>query len=57
MGLTVLALESANPARPAVTERMDLLIDPGAITLEALGLSLDPIRRELEPLPLILAAV
>jgi len=29
----------------------------GATTLEALGLSLDPIRRELEPLPLILAAV
>ena len=29
----------------------------GATTLGALGLSLDPIRRELEPLPLILAAV
>ena len=121
MGLTVLELEIANPARPAVTERVDLLIDSGAIysvvpaavlarlgieplveqqfrlangskisrkkggavfkrgdrigvadvifgeeadspllgatTLEALGLSLDPIRRELEPLPLILAAV
>ena len=121
MGLTVLELEIANPARPAVTERVDLLIDSGAIysvvpaailarlgieplveqqfrlangakitrkkggavfkrgdrvgvadvifgeeadsallgatTLEALGLSLDPIRRELEPRPLILAAV
>ena len=121
MGLTVLELEIANPARPAVTERVDLLIDSGAVysvvpaavlerlgiepfveqqfrlangskitrkkgvalfkhgeriggadvifgeeadsallgatTLEALGLSLDPIRRELEPLPLILAAV
>jgi clan AA aspartic protease len=29
----------------------------GVTTLEALGLSLDPIRRELRPLPLILAAV
>lgn len=27
----------------------------GALTLEALGLSLDPLRRELRPLPLILA--
>ncbi|MBU6402360.1 MAG: aspartyl protease family protein, partial [Verrucomicrobia bacterium] len=27
----------------------------GALTLEALGLSLDPVRRELKPLPLILA--
>jgi clan AA aspartic protease len=28
----------------------------GAFTLEALGLALDPIRRELKPLPMILAA-
>ena len=27
----------------------------GALTLEALGLSLDPLRRELHPLPMILA--
>ena len=27
----------------------------GALTLEALGLSLDPLRRELKPLPLLLA--
>lgn len=27
----------------------------GALTLEALGLSLDPLRRELKPLPLIIA--
>jgi predicted aspartyl protease len=27
----------------------------GALTLEALGLSLDPIKRELKPLPMILA--
>ncbi len=29
----------------------------GAFTLEALGLSLDPLRRELRPLPMILALV
>jgi hypothetical protein len=29
----------------------------GALTLEALGLSLDPLRRELKPLPMMLAAV
>jgi hypothetical protein len=27
----------------------------GAFTLEALGLSLDPLRRELKPLPMMLA--
>ena len=27
----------------------------GAFTLEALGLSLDPLRRELKPLPMLLA--
>ena len=29
----------------------------GAFTLEALGLSLDPLRRELKPLPMILAVL
>ena len=28
----------------------------GAFTLEALGLALDPLRRELKPLPMILAS-
>ena len=28
----------------------------GAFTLEALGLALDPLRRELKPLPMVLAA-
>ena len=28
----------------------------GALTLEALGLSLDPLRRELKPLPMMLAS-
>jgi clan AA aspartic protease len=120
MGLTVLEVEVANPARPEITEKVEFLIDSGAIysvvpspvlerlgirplmaqefrladgskilrkkgvavfkrgeraggadvvfgeegdstllgafTLEALGLSLDPLRRELKPLPMILAA-
>ena len=119
MGLTVLEVEVGNPANPDVTERIEFLIDSGAIysvvpsgilvkldirplveqefrladgtkitrkkgvalfkyldrvggadvifgeegdsvllgafTLEALGLALDPLRRELRPLPMILA--
>ena len=119
MGLTVLAVEVGNPANPEVTEKIEFLIDSGAIysvvptpileklgikpltkqefrladgakiarkkgialfkykdriggadvifgeegdsvllgafTLEALGLSLDPLRRELRQLPMILA--
>ncbi len=121
MGLTVLNLEVGNPANPEVTERVEFLIDSGAVysvvateildrlgirplneqefrladgskirrkkggavfkygdrigvadvifgepddssllgafTLEALGLSLDPLRRELKPLPMILAVL
>ncbi len=120
MGLTVLELEVGNPANPEVTEKLEFLIDSGAIysvvptpvldrlgirplatqefrladgskitrrkggalfryqervgvadvifgeegdslllgafTQEALGLSLDPLRRELRPLPMILAS-
>ena len=119
MGLTVLEIEVGNPANPDITERIEFLIDSGAIysvvpsevlgrlgirplveqefrlangtkitrkkggalfkyndrvgvadvifgeegdsvllgvfTLEALGLVLDPLRRELRPLPMILA--
>ncbi len=119
MGLTVLELEVGNPSNPEVTQRLEFLIDSGAIysvvptpvletlgikplttqefrladgtkisrkkgvalfkygeriggadvifgeegdslllgafTLEALGLSLDPLRRDLKPLPMILA--
>ena len=119
MGLTVLEIEVGNPAKPDVTEKIEFLIDSGAIysvvpasvlkrlgikplaeqqfrlangqkvlrkkggavfkygkrvgvadvifgqkgdsnllgafTLEALGLSLDPLRRELKPLPMVLA--
>ena len=119
MGLTVLELEIGNPAQPDVTEKLEFLIDSGAIysvvptpildrlgikplteqvfrladgskisrkkgialfrygeqvggadvifgeegdstllgafTLEALGLALDPLRRELKPLPMMLA--
>jgi len=119
MGLTVLEIEVGNPANPKVTEKLEFLIDSGAIysvvpkrilkrlkikplsdqefrltdgskitrkkgvavfkyrdqiggadvifgeegdslllgafTLEALGLALDPLRRELKPLPMVLA--
>jgi len=119
MGLTVLELEVGNPATPETTEKIEFLIDSGAIysvvpaavlealgirpiteeefrladgskitrrkgvalfrygdraggadvifgeqddsqllgafTLEALGLALDPLKRELKPLPMILA--
>ncbi|MBI4514128.1 MAG: aspartyl protease family protein [Gemmatimonadetes bacterium] len=119
MGLTVLVVEVGNPANPEVREKVEFLIDSGAIysvvptaildklgiqplaqqefrladgtkivrrkgvalfrygdrvggadvifgedgdasllgafTLEALGLCLDPLRRELRPIPMILA--
>ena len=119
MGLTVLDVEVGNPASPEIAERIEFLIDSGAVysvvpseilnklgirplaeqtfrladgtkitrkkggaffkygdrigvadvifgeegdhvllgafTLEALGLALDPLRRELHPLPMILA--
>ena len=118
MGLTVLEVEVGNPADPEITEKLEFLIDSGAIysvvpapvlerlgvkplteeefrladgsrirrmkgialfrygervggadvifgeegdslllgafTLEALGLALDPLRRELKPLPMVL---
>jgi clan AA aspartic protease len=120
MGFTVLEIEVGNPAQPDVREKVEFLIDSGAIysvvptpileslgikplaeqefrlangekivrkkgialfkygdhiggadvvfgeegdslllgafTLEALGLALDPLRRELKPLPMLLAA-
>src|SRR3989304_2500683 len=119
MGLTTLEVEIANPAQPEVTEKLEFLIDSGAVysvvptpvlerlgikpldeqefrlahggkivrkkgvadlrskeriggadvvcgedgdatllgalTLEALGLSLDPLKRELRELPMMLA--
>lgn len=119
MGLTVLELEVGNPAKPKKTQKLEFLIDSGAVysvvpgrvlkklgikpvaeetfrladgskivrkkgialfkygervggadaifgeegdsnllgalTLEALGYSLDPLKRELKPLPMILA--
>jgi clan AA aspartic protease len=121
VGLTILEIEVGNPANPEVTEKVDLLIDSGAIysvvptpvleklgiqpiaeeefrladgtkvirkkgialfrygervggagvifgeegdhkllgafTLEALGLVLDPLKRELKPLPMVLATL
>ena len=121
MGLTFLEIEVGNPSQPEVTEKIEFLVDSGAIysvvpepvleklgikplseeefrlangakvvrkkgvaifryggrvggadvifgeegdsmllgvlTLEALGLMLDPLRRELKPLPMMLALI
>jgi clan AA aspartic protease len=121
MGLTVLEIEIGNPSSPSVMEKIEFLIDSGAIysvvqskvldklgikplseeefrlangekivrkkgvaifrygsriggadvifgeegdstllgafTLEALGLALDPLKRELKPLPMIIAGI
>jgi clan AA aspartic protease len=121
MGLTFLEIEVGNPAKPEIREKLEFLIDSGAIysvvpavildklgikplaeqefrlangtkiirkkggavfkyaervgvadvifgeegdstllgafTLEALGLTLDPLRRELKPLPMMLASI
>jgi clan AA aspartic protease len=121
MGLTVLEMDVGNPANPEVTEKIEFMVDSGAIysvvptpilerlgikplteqefrlangdkivrkkgvaifkygdriggadvifgeegdsvllgtfTLEALGLSLDPLRRELKPLPMMIAVL
>ena len=45
MGITMLRVEVGNPT---------LL---GVLTLEALGYPLDPLRRELRPLPMLLGTI
>ena len=45
MGITMLRVEVGNPT---------LL---GVLTLEALGYALDPLRRELRPLPMLLGTI
>ena len=57
MGLTFLELEVANLARPNVAEKLEFLIDSGATYSVVPAAVLDPIRRTLEPLPMILAGV
>lgn len=58
MGLTVLQVEIANPATPDVIfgEEDDSIL-LGALTLESLGLALDPLKRELRPLPMVLGGL
>jgi len=56
MALTTLDIEVGNPANPDLTEseeRDGQLV--GALTLAGLGLMLDPLRRELRPLPMVLS--
>jgi hypothetical protein len=68
MGLTALDVDPANPndletwqtvsswSIPAIFGEEGDSCLLGALTLEALGFSLDPLRRELNPLPMLLAA-
>jgi hypothetical protein len=47
MGLTYIKLNIANPARPTSL---------GTLSLASLGMMLDPLKRELRPLPMLLAS-
>ena len=49
MGLTVLEAEVGNPANPEKG-----ILHLGAFTLEALGSALDPLRRKLRQLSMVL---
>lgn len=51
LGIVPIALETFRLADGSTIKRGK----GSALTLEALGLSLDPLRRELKPLPLIIA--
>jgi hypothetical protein len=62
MGLTHIRACVANPARPARAATLRFLVDSGAVnsivptttSLESLGLILDPMKRVLRPLPMLL---
>ena len=62
MGLTVLALDVANPAAPDQRGAAPVIFgEPGdanllgAVSLESMGFVLDAIRRDLVPLPMLIA--
>jgi hypothetical protein len=56
MALTHIRLDGRQGASPVIFgEKGDHAL-LGAVTLESLGVLLDPLRRELRPLPLVLAA-
>lgn len=56
MGDASFRLDGRQGASPVIFgERGDSLL-LGAVTLEALGMLLDPLRRELRPLPMVLAS-
>ena len=55
MGDAVFRLDGRQGASPVIFgEKRDSAL-PGAVTLESLGVLLDPLRRELRPLPMVLA--
>lgn len=47
MGLTVLEIEVGNPSKSEIMEKIEFVIDS--------GIFLDPLKRELDPMPMILA--
>jgi hypothetical protein len=50
------SFEWAAGAAPVIFGEKDDSMQIGTLSLEALGMSLDPMKRELRPLPMILAS-
>ena len=60
MGMTEVRVRVVNLAHPSRSAELDMVVDSGAIYSivpagEALGLRLDPLRRQLRPLRLMIA--
>ncbi len=55
MGDAVFRLDGRQGASPVIFGESGDSVLLGAVTLEALGVLLDPLRRELRPLPMVLA--
>jgi aspartyl protease family protein len=57
MGDAVFALDGRQGASPVIFGEDGDRTRLGAVTLEALGVLLDPLKRELRPLPMVLATL
>ena len=55
IGDAVFRLDGRQGASPVIFGKLGDSVLLGAVTLEALGVLLDPLRRELRPLPMLLA--
>ena len=55
IGDAVFRLDGRQGASPVIFGKLGDSVLLGAVTLEALGVLLDPLRRELRPLPMVLA--